>query len=280
MRIPSQRLPSCAAFCRSSRSFSAALIFAGVLSCVAGMAQTAPGRTTPGSPAQGNKGAHEGIKVSGYWKIDVHNRDGSLARHVEFENSLTVSGILQNILAGGLMVFGTSIVINPGTPAPVTNDIPILYIPESVAGESVEIGLPFLNSGPCAAPQATSGTNCILSTSSDPLYNNCLYMENNTSRQATVCLATLTTSTAASQLVLNGSFTVGEYGGSVNIVGTLVSYCPQPPPGQMTNCTLPAQVGSSPTEDLIAGLTEYTLPTPMTLSAGQAVNVSVTLSFQ
>jgi hypothetical protein len=33
-------------------------------------------------------GPHEGIKVHGHWTIEVRNSDGSLARHVEFENSL------------------------------------------------------------------------------------------------------------------------------------------------------------------------------------------------
>ena len=33
-------------------------------------------------------GRHEGIKVHGHWTIEVRNPDGSLARHVEFENSL------------------------------------------------------------------------------------------------------------------------------------------------------------------------------------------------
>src|ERR1700747_3718133 len=33
-------------------------------------------------------GQHEGIKVHGHWTIEVRNPDGSLTRHVEFENSL------------------------------------------------------------------------------------------------------------------------------------------------------------------------------------------------
>ncbi|MGA8222073.1 MAG: hypothetical protein WB780_10510 [Candidatus Acidiferrales bacterium] len=33
-------------------------------------------------------GSHEGIKVHGHWTIDVHNPDGSLVSHREFENSL------------------------------------------------------------------------------------------------------------------------------------------------------------------------------------------------
>ncbi len=39
-------------------------------------------------PASGLK---SGVKVHGYWKIDVKNPDGKLASHTEFENSLTTN---------------------------------------------------------------------------------------------------------------------------------------------------------------------------------------------
>lgn len=43
-----------------------------------------------------------GIKVSGYWEIDVLNPDGSVATHTEFENSLRLSGgaMLALLLSG------------------------------------------------------------------------------------------------------------------------------------------------------------------------------------
>ena len=37
-------------------------------------------------------GGHEGIKVHGHWTIEVHNPDGTLATHREFENSLLPTG--------------------------------------------------------------------------------------------------------------------------------------------------------------------------------------------
>lgn len=40
-------------------------------------------------PAQPSGAVQQGIHVSGYWKIDIRNADGSLAKHVEFENALT-----------------------------------------------------------------------------------------------------------------------------------------------------------------------------------------------
>jgi len=48
----------------------------------------------------------EGIGVSGYWKIDVRNPDGTLASHTEFENALTGDGqgSLVNLLFGASTV--------------------------------------------------------------------------------------------------------------------------------------------------------------------------------
>jgi len=45
-------------------------------------------------------GATQGIKVHGHWVIDVKNPDGSLAAHREFENSLTGPNQGQLLLAG------------------------------------------------------------------------------------------------------------------------------------------------------------------------------------
>jgi hypothetical protein len=38
-------------------------------------------------------GRHEGIKVHGHWTIEVHNPDGSLVRHVEFDNTAGDAGL-------------------------------------------------------------------------------------------------------------------------------------------------------------------------------------------
>jgi hypothetical protein len=45
-------------------------------------------------------GSHEGITVHGHWTIEVRNPDGSLARRVEFENSLDPGFTTANPTAG------------------------------------------------------------------------------------------------------------------------------------------------------------------------------------
>lgn len=73
-------------------------------------------------------GQHEGIKVHGHWSIEVHNPDGSLVRHVEFENSL-----------------------DPGFTAPGQNNQPPIAVPGGAAY------LSGLLVGQWAAPGQSSG---------------------------------------------------------------------------------------------------------------------------
>ncbi len=74
-----------AAHAQSSRSLSGATPPA-----TANRSAASPGpRTAEQSPASG---MNTGIKVHGHWTIDVLNPDGSLVKHVEFENALTLVG--------------------------------------------------------------------------------------------------------------------------------------------------------------------------------------------
>jgi hypothetical protein len=52
-------------------------------------ARTAAPAPPATSPSRG--GLKTGVKVHGYWKIDVRNPEGKLASHTEFENSLTTN---------------------------------------------------------------------------------------------------------------------------------------------------------------------------------------------
>ena len=74
-----------AAHAQSSRSLSGAMPPA-----TANRSAASPGpRTAEQSPASG---MNTGIKVHGHWTIDVLNPDGTLVKHVEFENALTLVG--------------------------------------------------------------------------------------------------------------------------------------------------------------------------------------------
>jgi hypothetical protein len=55
-----------------------------------------------------SRGPNEGIKVHGYWTLDVRNPDGTLSSHIEFENSLTSlgAGFLLDVLNGKVDAIG------------------------------------------------------------------------------------------------------------------------------------------------------------------------------
>lgn len=69
------------------------------------------------SHAPANGLTKQAIQVSGYWKIDVRDADGTLATHREFENSLTSNAILPSLLLGTASV-GTAEVFIIGNPGP------------------------------------------------------------------------------------------------------------------------------------------------------------------
>jgi hypothetical protein len=60
----------------------------------------------PAAPAaKAPRGTGEGIQIHGQWTIEVHNRDGSVAKHVEFENALDANSgvfLLAGLLSGNL----------------------------------------------------------------------------------------------------------------------------------------------------------------------------------
>jgi hypothetical protein len=71
-----------------------------------------------------SSGLNTGIKVHGHWTIDVLDRDGTLAKHVEFENGLTLIGaealpaILGRTMTPGAWAIGLGYSGATGTPGP------------------------------------------------------------------------------------------------------------------------------------------------------------------
>jgi len=78
---------------------------AGVCSVLLMLCAGQPGfaQQSPESPSSGKPGK-EGIKVHGQWVINVKNPDGTLAKHLEFENSLADGGYYLLTLMAGYVV--------------------------------------------------------------------------------------------------------------------------------------------------------------------------------
>ncbi len=182
------------------------------------------------------------IKVHGHWTLDVHNADGSLASHAEFENELTpLGGGLLGILLHGTAVVRELVVELDGSVRPCGNT-PCLIVPP----------------------------NEDFTNPNSPFY----YGRPGSGASPTLSVAGQTTGQA--KLVLAGLATTGN--GKIGIVRTkAIPFCPPSP----ATCD-PALAGlfsGFPSSSVLFPLTERALQTEITVTSGQVVSVSVTLTF-
>jgi hypothetical protein len=196
----------------------------------------------------------EGIRVHGHWVIDVKNPDGSLAEHREFDNSLVTGQngggdtLLVGLISGALVPGGYTIQIGgfSGTCGPGT----------SCSAQTSNISSPTLTAN---FPDATSNVS----------------------------------STAPPSFVLAGSFT-STYTGTLNSVATGYTIClgGNAIPPTLPSFPLPTvpEVNISPSqcfsanadlayENYSSTFTATTLTSPMPVTSGQLVQVTVTISF-
>jgi hypothetical protein len=189
-------------------------------------------------------GVHEGIKVHGHWTVVVRNPDGSLGAQREFENALYVDGPLS---------LATSL------------------------GRSATVGLWFLsvgfadfNSGPCLKNSAPFF--CVLTESADTIDRN--------QPNADFYFPTLTVNAPfqpdpnAGTLTLAGTFTV-QNAGPIGSVASAVGACA--PNVAPASCILPPGSGYQ-----VLGQQSFTvahLTTPLNVTVGQVVQVTVVFSF-
>jgi len=209
------------------------------------------------------KGVNQGILVSGYWKIDVRNPDGSLAKHIEFENALTNNAITY-WLPSALLGQGPQ----PGTVGSIAGvDQPAVGINSYISGNFLGYYMPTFNAGPC------DGLGCLLTVKGSAADNNC---QNAAGIGSPNCLETLAAfqPQQSAVTVLQGSFV--SSGGTITDVETYITFCVE-----SSSCDVPSgsTVGSKFILANVDDFTSYTLPTPVQVAAGQSVNISVTISF-
>jgi hypothetical protein len=227
------------------------------------------------------RGTHEGIKVHGYWVIEVRDPDGRLIQRRDFENSLTSPGA-QNLplfLSGFQVPGGWYIALTD--PNNATTGSPCAGSPN-----------PGAKAGACYLIQSTStyefaGGNPFC-TNSGPCSSNLLVSVGN----------------PITGLVLTGSITATQVG-NVGAVGTFLASCyPASQPGNnlpfYTFSSAQCATGKSGVSNgniQSTSFTAATLPTSNTPStpcggtgqiscavnvpaAGDTINVQVTISFQ
>lgn len=236
---------------------------------------TAPAaRAVPASadtPPPGS--SREGIKVHGHWTIEVRNPDGSIDKHVEFENAICPTQTVTQSTGFG----------------PITSTFPGgALVLSLVAGGHAEIGAWGIVLGSSAALNTTQTVpaGCITpNTGSFASYPNAvLLLQNNAPADFLTgctgsCNPTLnppSAATAASPVIsLSGQFTAAS-AGSVSLVSTVNYVC--------TGFTSSACSGYSFTSPAILTGTQLTgtggVPGPQSYAAGQSVSATVAISFQ
>lgn len=215
------------------------------------------------------KGAHEAIGIHGHWTIEVKNPNGTLAKHVEFENGLCIGTgdlVLSQLLTGGGAVGGWEVKLGnssipSGTPGPACGGV--LDSAGVVSGGGLQFVLDQNNdlastNGSCAATHLSFREYCF-PTLNPPTFS------------------------SANVMTLAGQFTVPTGVGStlITAVGTAVRAC-----GGSTNTSISSSqclsggAGASLTDFTGAYLTGVApMPAAITVVDGQSVSVNVQFSF-
>lgn len=216
-------------------------------------AATAKALSRQSQPGQRTRdGSHEGIKVHGHWTIEVRNPDGAVVTHREFENSLQGNqgaGLIVNVLARQWSQGLWSIDL---------------------------IGNPFSPIGPGPCPTGTSSapgpSDCLIaepqvpgSVASGPYFGTLSVSALNNG-------PSFAPSGPAPVLVLSGT-AVAQANGTVTAVQSSIYEC--------LAVVAPANpcVPGSANQAGGYGFTAQTLSSPIPVSAGQTIAVTVNITF-
>ena len=221
---------------------------------------------TPQVPASAPRtGMQDGIKLHGHWTIDVKNPDGTQVQHHEFENQLQYDGtqFLTALLsgygvAGDYAIYFTNATAQ-ATTSPTTNVV-------------------------CPAPASTTTStfpycSIVQNVNSQPGIFHCLHY---------VCVPGLTAApafgsgTGLPNFTLMGSIAAPQAGAVVNVYvgfnGCNIASTVTPPtptsPGSITATACEAQTTGS-----YSGTLSGTTITPITVVAGQIIQITVTFTF-
>ncbi|HEY2359962.1 MAG TPA: hypothetical protein VGK36_02515 [Candidatus Angelobacter sp.] len=179
------------------------------------------------------------FKVHGHWIIDVRKADGTLVSHTEFENALA----------------------QPGTTL-LTEFLGRTSIPGDWVIYLTDGG----QAGACGSGLTNPQEKCVISETNDQGV-----MSNN----LTVTTATPGNSNGSAQLILKGSV-AAMFNSSVVVVETGLAHCKRTATAIPTTC---AQYGSTPTFLGYETFSHAALSTPVPVSAGQIIQITITFTF-
>jgi hypothetical protein len=200
-------------------------------------------------------GATQGIKVHGHWVIDVKNPDGTLAAHREFENSLTGANQGQLLLGGLLSGY-------------------------YVAGDyAIELGSSICQpAGKCAI---------IVSQTGQPGSYLCAQGECFATLKYTYNLQPTTGNQVDAYMVMSGS-AVPDETGTLDTVATVYNVCDYTNgftggltpvlPTSVTSVAPSSCIGTN-NSAFISYFTSTTVTPSISITSGQLISVTVTISF-
>jgi hypothetical protein len=200
---------------------------------------------------QGQSGTHQGVSLHGHWVIDVRNPDGTLAQHRDFENSL--AGSAQGLLVGLLAGYFTQgqLMIAMG----------------ATSGNAA-----------CAATAQVCGIVQNLNYYPAAGYCNSYYC---TGSVLTVTPNFGPAGAGPYSLVLAGSITANQTG-TIGTVSTIYNSCADsaaPTFPTTVTASSPSTCASNVTNTFYGPLSNATLTSPVPVSAGQIIQVTVTITF-
>jgi hypothetical protein len=253
------------------------------------------------------KAARHGIRIHGHWVIDVKNPDGKLVEHREFENSLVTVGtmmsgdqLLAGLLSGNLTAGDPGIGLVQGTPgtdpSASCNTFLTAQLGNSLSPNTTCFGLTTAASG--MASYLANFTTGLTSTVTFSPAVKWVLSGNYTAPATLTSISAVQTLVATCfkpdpSFVKESGFTpngVSTTTGTIQFAGTtsLGRSADLPSGGCVENYSPPAfsQViltsGGIATLDDFLDFTTFTstkLSTPLAVSAGQVITVTVTISF-
>jgi hypothetical protein len=209
------------------------------------------------------KAGQEGVKVHGHWIIDIRNADGTLDKHLDFENGFCT---LSNTHAGAGDASLAELIVGQSVPGPWEIFLNSPSIPSFPPG-----GTP---GAACAAINTTSNILLLVQSNATSLASGC--------SGAPLCFPVLTPpvlTATTNGIVLAGQFTIppGTSNTTITAVQAYFGPCNASLPGS-SSCVANQTILLPFSGTYLTGI--GSVPAAPTVIAGQTVAVSLQYSFQ
>jgi hypothetical protein len=241
--------------------------------------------------AKPDKPGHQGIKVHGHWVLQVKNHDGTLAERREFENSLITTSSPDKATNSGaawlVAVLSGNVAVTP--PA-------VGLVQGALSGDPSTWCAYFTGAAP-------SGITCYAFANVNSVWNGAAQNQPTGLVYTTPGLSATASFYPTANIVLTGNFTVPTGLTLISAVESLYGGCTPSPAtyyepdsshlsqsGTYSNADLPSknctQAGLGTTDQFLIGALTSTavqnssgVPTPLAVTAGQVITITVTISF-